>query len=222
MRILALNGASAAAGIGFGLLTAENDSLRTESETLLPGRDGAGLPLLLQHALFRTGWSPASLALIAVVIGPGSFTGLRASLALAHGLALGSQALVVGVTVGEALAPVLREAGGTDEIWCVSQARRGRVFIERPLTGLPVLAAMLDALPVPSGPVLLGGDASAAVAEALDAPGSVRLSGLSAPTAAMVASAALARRAAALPPRTAQPLYVDPPEARLPQAGRTA
>ncbi len=217
MRILALNGASAASGIGFGLLALEHGRLRTAFEATQPGRDAAGLPALLQHQLDALRWPAARLDLIAVVVGPGSFTGLRATLALAHGLALASRAEVVGVTVGEALAPGLRAAAGGDRFWCVSQARRGRVFIERP-DGVPVQAASLDALPVPERPVLLGGDASEAVADALG--NAATRSGLLGPTAAAVAGAALARRDHALPPLPAQPLYVDPPEARLPENGR--
>ncbi len=220
MRILALNGASAASGIGFGLLVREHGALRTLAEDAVPGRDGARLPLLLQGRLDALGWPAASLDLVAVVVGPGSFTGLRATLALAHGLALGGRAEVVGVTTGEALAPALRARAGDGPFWCVSQARRGRVFIERPDGGVPVQAAMLDALPVPrqpiSGqPVLLGGDASELVAEALGVAS--RRSGLSAPSAAAIAAAALARREGTLPPLPSQPLYVDPPEARLPE-----
>ena len=213
-RILALNGASAAAGIGFGLLALDGAALHSRSEGALPGRDGAALPLLLRERLDALSWPAASLDLVAVVVGPGSFTGLRATLALAHGLALGGGAEVVGVTVGEALAPGLRAVAGDDPFWCVSQARRGRVFIERPDGGLPVQAAMLDALPVPQLPVLLGGDASDLVADALG--GAARRSGLFAPSAAAVARAALSRRDGFLPPLPVQPLYVDPPEARLP------
>ena len=220
MRILALNGASAASGIGFGLLTREHGVLRTLMDDALPGRDGARLPLLLQERLDALDWPAASLDLVAVVVGPGSFTGLRAALALAHGLALGGRAEVVGVTTGEALAPTLRALAGDGPFWCVSQARRGRVFIERPDEGVPAQAAMLDALPLPGQPVLLGGDASELVAEALG--GAARSSGLSAPSAAAIAAAALARREGMLPPLPPQPLYVDPPEARLPEDGGPA
>ncbi len=217
MRILALNGASAATGIGFGLLDLEHGTLRTAFEATQPGRDGAALPLLLQRSLDALRWPAASLDLLAVVVGPGSFTGLRATLALAHGLALGGRAQVVGVTVGEALAPGLRALAGGGRFWCVSQARRGRVFIERPDDDVPVQAIVLDALPPPDQPVLLGGDASDAVADAL---GRVAIrSGLLGPSAAAVAAAALARCDHALPPLPAQPLYVDPPEARLPENG---
>ena len=51
------------------------------------------------------------LDLIAVTVGPGSFTGIRAGLALAHGIALAAGVPIVGVTVGEALADSLPHLG---------------------------------------------------------------------------------------------------------------
>ena len=68
--------------------------------------------------------------------------------------------------------------------------------------------------------MLLGGDASELVAEALGVAS--RSSGLSAPSAAAIAAAALARREGVLPPLPSQPLYVDRPEAKLPENGRRA
>lgn len=234
MRILALNGASSATGAAFGLLTltdgtptlvAEALAPTLIDEALAPGRDGAErLPVLLSERLQASGWRASGFDLIAVVVGPGSFTGLRATLALAHGLALGSPASgsmteVVGVTVGEALGPALSAIAGGDLVWCVSQARRDRVFIESPdRDGWRVEAAMLAGLPEPDGRVLVGGDAGATVADMLEALGHlVRRSGLTMPSMVAIASAALSRRDGMLPPRTSQPLYVDPPEAKLPK-----
>ena len=217
-RVLVLNAASSVLGARFGLLGPHG----VLHEGHADGRGAATeLPMLLDRALDRLGWPASSLRLIAVVVGPGSFTGLRASLALAHGLALGAEAAaVVGVSIGEALGPALDGLAGGGGVWCVSHARRGRVFIEHP--GEPdvrVEAAMLDGLPGVRGAMLVAGDAEQAVAEALLNRGdAVRRAGLAAPSMVEIAAAALRRQAGALPPRPAQPLYVDPPEARLPAA----
>ncbi len=210
-----LNAASAALGARFGLL--RHGLLRHEG--LAEGRGAAtALPPLLDRAFRDLGWPASSLDVIAVVVGPGSFTGLRASLALAHGLALGAGAAVVGVTVAEALAPALRALADGEAVWCASQARRGRVFIERPdLDDAPIHAAMLDALPPCDGPVLVAADAGAAVADALLRRGDrVRRAGIAAPSVVEIAAAASRRLSGALPPRPAQPLYVDAPEAKPP------
>ncbi len=183
----------------------------------------SGLPDAVAALLAAHG---AGLDRIVVNVGPGSFTGLRASLALAHGLALGGAELV-GVTGGEALAQMvaasgpLADAGGTAggarALWVATPARTGRVFIER--DGV-VQAALLDALPEAGGPLLVAGAAAGAVAERLRARGeNLALIGFGRPDAAGLLAAAGLRVAGVLAPREALPLYVDPPEAALPRGG---
>ncbi|MDE2583283.1 MAG: tRNA (adenosine(37)-N6)-threonylcarbamoyltransferase complex dimerization subunit type 1 TsaB [Rhodospirillales bacterium] len=153
---------------------------------------------------------------VAVTVGPGSFTGLRAALALAHGIALGAGIPVIGVSVGEALAAALTLPPGWP-LWSVIDNRRGRVFLERDGR---VTAVGLDDLPPPPGQVALAGDAAAVVAARLAARGHpVMLTDARLPAAEAIARAAAARQANRLPPRDALPLYVDPPSVRLPDAG---
>ncbi len=167
----------------------------------------AALPAMAQAALIQAKVTPAQLAMVAVTIGPGSFTGIRAALSLAHGIALAARAPVVGVTVGEALA-------GPDDgraRWVAIDSRRGRVFLDR---DGKVATVALDALPNPDGPVSIAGDAAIAVASRLAARGfDVLLLPDRIPKPAGVAAAALRRTAAGPDTRPAQPLYVDPPEA---------
>ncbi len=168
----------------------------------------AALPAMAQAALAEAGTAPAKLAMVAVTIGPGSFTGIRAALSLAHGVALAAGVSVVGVTVGEALAAP--DCGRLQ--WVAMDTRRGRVFLERD-GGVSTVA--LDALPEPPGPVSLAGDAAIAVASRLAARGAdVLLRPARMPTPAGVAAAARRRVNAGPDSRPAQPLYVDPPEAR--------
>ncbi len=166
----------------------------------------AALPAMAQAVLAEAGVAPATLGAVAVTVGPGSFTGIRAALSLAHGIALAAGVPVVGVTVGEAL----RSPGDGRAQWVAIDTRRGRVFLDR---AGAVASFALDALPDPGGPVSLAGDAAVAVASRLAARGfDVLLLPGRAPTPAGVAAAA--RRLATADARPAQPLYVDPPEAR--------
>ncbi len=168
----------------------------------------AALPAMAQAALSEAGIMPAQLAMVAVTIGPGSFTGIRAALSLAHGIALAAGVPVVGVTVGEALAAP--DSGRLQ--WVAVDTRRGRVFLEH---GGGVATVALHALPDPLGPVSLAGDAAIAVASRLAARGAdVLLLPARMPTPAGVAAAARRRVSAGPDLRPAQPLYVDPPEAR--------
>jgi len=173
----------------------------------------AALPAMAQAALAQAGAVRAQLAMVAVTIGPGSFTGIRAALSLAHGVALAAGVPVVGVTVGEALrvSDTGRAQDGRAQ-WVAVDSRRGRVFLDR---GGEVATVALDALPDPSGPVSVAGDAAVAVASRLAARGfDVLLLPGRMPTPAGVAAAAQRRMAAGPDVRPAQPLYVDPPEAR--------
>ena len=168
----------------------------------------AALPAMAEAVLSEVGLTPAQLEMVAVTIGPGSFTGIRAALSLAHGIALAASVPVVGVTVGEALA--IPDHGRLQ--WVAVDTRRGRVFLE---FGAEVATVALDALPDPSGPVSLAGDAAIAVASRLAARGAdVLLLPARMPTPAGVAAAAWRRVSAGPDFRPVQPLYVDPPEAR--------
>ena len=173
----------------------------------------AALPAMAQAALTQAGVAPVQLAMVAVTIGPGSFTGIRAALALAHGIALAAGIPVTGVTVGEALR-VADESRAQDgrAHWVAVDSRRSRVFLDR---AGDVMAVALDALPDPVGPVSVAGDAAIAVASRLAARGfDVLLLPGRVPTPAGVAAAARRRTAAGPDSRPVQPLYVDPPEAR--------
>lgn len=167
----------------------------------------AALPAMVAAVLEMAGAPAATLSLIAVTVGPGSFTGLRAALALAHGIGLAAGVPVAGVTVGEALF----DPGDPRVQWAAVDTRRGRVFLEH---GGEVRSAALDDLPSPSGPLVVRGDAAAAVAERLRARGFDVVLGPVLPVPMGIAQAALRRAAAGLPVRPAQPLYVDLPEAR--------
>jgi len=156
------------------------------------------------------------LDLIAVTVGPGSFTGLRVGLAFAKGLALALGIPCVGVGALEALAASEGDAGF---VAAAVDAKRGQIWLQVFIDGRPVMAP--DALSPetaaarlaelwPGGPALLVGSASLALAGVIpQARVSVRL----APDPVAVARSALRLRAPYPPPR---PLYLRAPDARLP------
>jgi tRNA threonylcarbamoyladenosine biosynthesis protein TsaB len=175
------------------------------------------LPALVRETLREAGLHAAALDGVAVTVGPGSFTGIRAALALAHGIALAVGRPVLGVTVAEALADAVPECNGR-ALWVAIDSRRQRVFLHRGEGDFFPVA--LDALPCPAGPIAVAGDAAGAVAARLGARGAdVTLTDARMPLARHVAAVGARRLAGALAPLAAQPLYVDPPEARLPAGG---
>ena len=213
MRILALDAALGACTAG----VTEDDVLRAVAARAAAQGQAGRLAAMAASVLAEAGCTPASLDAVAVTVGPGSFTGIRAALALAHGIALAGGIPVIGVSVGEALAAALPLPLPLPEDWALWSAidnRRGRVFLER---DGGVSAVALDELPRPTGPVALAGDAAATVAAWLAARGNaVMLTAARVPSALGIARAAAARQAGRLPPREAAPLYVDPPAVRPP------
>jgi tRNA threonylcarbamoyladenosine biosynthesis protein TsaB len=181
----------------------------------------AALATMAEAVLAAAGVSAASLDAVAVTVGPGGFTGLRAALALAHGIALGAGCPVVGVTVGEAIAEAFPRLGAR-RLWTAIDSRRGRVFLDRGPRGAEddIGAFELAHLPRPDGPVAIAGDAAIVVAAGLAASeADVALTDLREPLPRHVAVVAVRRLAGELPPREALPMYVDPPEAKLPAGG---
>jgi tRNA threonylcarbamoyl adenosine modification protein YeaZ len=178
----------------------------------------ATLPCLARDVLRAAGVRAAALAGVAVTVGPGSFTGLRTALALAHGIALAAGRPVLGVLVAEALAEAVPGQLGRT-LWVAIDSRRGRVFLHRHAAAAPD-SVTLEALPHPPGPVAVAGDAAIEVAARLAARGDdVMLTDVRLPLARHVAAVGTRRLAGRLAPLPAQPLYIDPPEARPPAGG---
>ncbi|MBL6078961.1 tRNA (adenosine(37)-N6)-threonylcarbamoyltransferase complex dimerization subunit type 1 TsaB [Belnapia sp. T18] len=178
------------------------------------------LPPMAEAVLREAGLAATALDAVAAVVGPGGFTGLRAALALAEGLALGIGRPAIGVTTGEALAAAL--PFGPRAVWSAIDNRRGRVMLERfppgslQAEGPPEVVAETD-LPRPAFPVALAGDAAPAIAARLAAQGlDALLSASRLPSAIAAARVAALRLAGALPPLAARPLYVEPPAVRRP------
>lgn len=217
MRILAIEGALArcsAAVLAGGEVLAARAAEGARGQPAL-------LPPMAAAVLAEAGLDAAALDAVAVGVGPGGFTGLRAAIALAEGIARAAGLPLVGVTTGEALEAALpagRRAGRA--AWAAVDNRRGRVVLEcfaagRTAPGAPMVAG-LDDLPAAPGPVLVLGDAAEAVAAALAARGEAAeaLPGL--PDAVALAAVALRRLGGALPPRDGSPLYAEPPAVRTP------
>jgi tRNA threonylcarbamoyladenosine biosynthesis protein TsaB len=209
MRILALD---SAVGRCSATIVADGVMAACYQRDLERG-PGSVLPLMARDCLHDLGLRAADLDLIAVTVGPGSFTGIRGGVALAQGIAVAAGRPVIGVTVGEALADSLPQLGGRT-LWCATTSRRGRIFLE---FGDQVLSLSIIDLPTPAGLVALAGGAAREVASRLAARGAnVMLTDAVMPTGRHIAEVARRRFLGAIRPLPAEPLYVDPPEAKLP------
>lgn len=83
---------------------------------------------LLARLLADAGWDKRTLDRVAVGVGPGSFTGIRIGIALAHGLALGLGLPTVGVGSLRAIAAALPPAEARLRL-AVRDARREEFFV---------------------------------------------------------------------------------------------
>ena len=154
---------------------------------------------------------------VAVTVGPGSFTGLRASISLAQGVSGGLGVRLVGVGVAEALVEAVVGVGRM--VWVAIDSRRGRVFLVR--DGV-ISVVGVDGLPLAGrgGRVAVAGDAAIAVVSRMAARGDdVMLTDARRPAAWAIGAVAARRLAGGLAAISVQPVYVDPPEAKLPAGG---
>ncbi|GGC24828.1 tRNA (adenosine(37)-N6)-threonylcarbamoyltransferase complex dimerization subunit type 1 TsaB [Asaia siamensis] len=200
-RSLVLNGATLGAG-SCGDVAAFLGSECVAQEHLEGVGATASLAATCQNLLRTLGWQKGPHRIIAVT-GPGSFTGLRASLALADGLAFGFGATLHGVTTGQCF----RSNPAWENSICVTQARRNRIYVEfqdgRFWAGAP------DDLALPEGSCVIGNGAS------LLQDAGLRRIDVAQPDIALIFKAG-SRIPASGP---LQPLYIDAPEARPPAQG---
>ncbi len=194
MRVLALDTATEVCSVALltehGLISDSVEIGRGHAQEILG---------MVDRILAKGGASLASLSGIAAGIGPGSFTGVRVSVAVAQGLAFGAGLAVVPVTSLEALALEAIE-GGADQVLACLDARMGEVYWGCFAARMP---GMLSAL----GPLAVG------------PPAAVRLPEGAAHSAAGLFRG-IGRGFAAYPELSALPgLRIDPDDCRaLPQA----
>lgn len=166
MRMLAFDTSSAICAVavvdGQRVLWADNSPS--------DGRHGEVLLPRIASGLVASGVALSSIELIAVGVGPGSFTGLRIGLATAKGLALATATPLRGVCSLRVLARAAIDQG--DVVVAVIDAGRGEVFgamyrwggdtletLLAPLRAVPEAFARRVAELAPSRAVLCGGGA---------------------------------------------------------------
>ncbi|MCK6452954.1 MAG: tRNA (adenosine(37)-N6)-threonylcarbamoyltransferase complex dimerization subunit type 1 TsaB [Alphaproteobacteria bacterium] len=183
-----------------------------QAERLLP---------MIQAAMDAAGVAYAGLAAIATTLGPGSFTGLRAGLAAARGLALATGLKAVGVTTFDAAAHRVdaNERRGRSVLVAIDTRRDDlfvRIYNEHLAPAGPGRLATVGeaAATAPAGALVLTGDATAALTAALAAERRDAIVALSAGAIDAVAVAELAakRLAGGIAPEPLAPIYLRAPE----------
>jgi tRNA threonylcarbamoyladenosine biosynthesis protein TsaB len=104
-----------------------------EAEVTGPERTAQFLAPRLHELLEQVAWPAASIQLVSVAVGPGSFTGLRIGVTTAKTLAYAVGAEVIGVN---SLAVIARQAPATaSPLWVVMDAQRQELFAAKFVDG---------------------------------------------------------------------------------------
>jgi tRNA threonylcarbamoyl adenosine modification protein YeaZ len=172
----------------------------------------------IDAVLGQAGLAPADLGRVVAVVGPGSFTGIRAGLAAARGLGLALGIPVVGVTTLEALAAEARDLAPGRAVVAVLDARRDEVYAQAftadgAPASPPALLTRAAAAKLAAGhDAVLIGSGAALVAEHLP---DAKIAGPQ-PQAAITTILAIGA-ARAVPDRPPGPLYIRGADAKVPQ-----
>ena len=190
---------------------------RGQSEALLP---------MVERVMAAAKLEFADLAAIGVTVGPGAFTGLRIGLAAARAIALASGKPAVGITTLEAIAAGVPPQPGA--LIVAIDAKREDLYVQGFAGGAAwtpagvAVAQLPEAVALPPGPFALAGDGAARLYAALDGAARARASVIADPAlpdAAIVARLAALRLASGAAIASPRPLYLRPPDAKLPQDG---
>ncbi len=86
---------------------------------------------MIEEALRQAGIEREQIEVLAVGLGPGSYTGIRAAIAIAQGWQLASDAKLLGVGSDEVLAEQSRAQGMIGKVNVVIDAQRNEFYLER-------------------------------------------------------------------------------------------
>jgi tRNA threonylcarbamoyladenosine biosynthesis protein TsaB len=110
------------------ILLADPGGVRCVNQIALTGdeRTAQALAPAIQTLLRKSDWSPRSVDLVAVAVGPGSFTGLRIGVTTAKAFAYAAEAEILGVNTLEVLA--MQAAVRNASLWAILDAQRQELF----------------------------------------------------------------------------------------------
>ena len=195
---------------------AASDAAHGATETLVP---------MLERVLSEAGTTFAAIDRLAVTVGPGHFTGLRAGLAVARGIVLATGVPAVAVTTLETVAAATARADRRGrQVLVAIDSKRSEPYLQifdetlAPVTEA-VACAVEDFVTLQRRgmPLLVAGDAGPPVVEALRRVGRdvAAAPGPTQPDAAVVAALAAERAPVDGPLR---PVYLHAPAVKLPLA----
>jgi tRNA threonylcarbamoyladenosine biosynthesis protein TsaB len=209
------SGAAAAVVLSGRVAASRSDAAPTgQAERLMP---------MIEEVCAEAGARFPDLDLIAVTVGPGSFTGIRIGLAAARGLALATGLPCIGVTSFAAVAAAVQ--GELRPLAVALDSRRDEIFLQcfraADEADAPAMLRPEEAVrTLPQGALWLAGDAAELLAPWLDGRARI-VPGASRPDPGAIALLAAAQWRPGERPPPPRPLYLRAPDTTLPKrAGR--
>jgi tRNA threonylcarbamoyladenosine biosynthesis protein TsaB len=222
-----------AAGSACSVVAAAGDALLASVRCATTHGQAERLMPLVERAMRQAGLAAAALDLVAVTVGPGSFTGIRVGLAAARGIALATGKPLFGVTGFAAVAagPALSAAAADGALLVALESRREDLYVQLydrerrpcgdPVAVMPARLAPVVGAVIGAAPLSIAGDAAGRAAAALSCRHPIAAIPDSAPDAVGVWRAALRRWRQGAHAGEVQPLYLRPPSITLPNRVRS-
>jgi tRNA threonylcarbamoyladenosine biosynthesis protein TsaB len=197
-------------------------ALAYERREMRHGHAEALLPMI-SRVIATAGLVASDIDVVAVSTGPGGFTGIRAGLAAAQGLALATEARLIGVSSFAAVAALVSKAD--TPLLVALDSRRADPYVQlfagdgspttEPAAVLPEHLSTYVAAIGGAG-LRIAGDAAEAAAAAATALDHIEVLPETPPDARGVLGAALAQLAASVQ-SSVRPLYLRPPDVSFPK-----
>lgn len=220
--VLVLNGASSSeqAPSFISIVKKEREGFSLIAEQKTTHKGGAErFPIYFQEFVADGKIRADQIDLISVIVGPGSFTGLRASIAFARGMQMGLNCPAIPLRRGQILFPWLRQQYPNRLIWHVTNARRDRVFVENS-QDKQVRAFNITDIEWPDQDIVLSGEAVSTILPFVPASLKwIQASEREEGDALLMAECAEAVWQTQTQEEALYPLYIDPPKASLPARG---
>ena len=212
---------SVAVSLGEEVLAEQRiDTMHGQAEVLLP---------LVDKVMREAGQAPAALDLVVATVGPGSFTGIRAGLAAARGIALATGARLLGVTSFDAVAVGAAQSNWPETrfLLVALESRREELYVQffdphgdalrEPAAIMPFMFREAVAATIGANPLLVAGDAALRAASGLAQRPDTAVLEDSAPGAVGTLRAGLRRLRLGKAVDAPRPLYLRPPDVTLPE-----
>ena len=203
MNILALEFSSAQRSVAVNSGEGEHSAIHELTDS---GGKGTRAFSLIENALSRANLQRREIDTLAVALGPGSYTGIRVAISIAQGWQLATGLKVIGVSTADVLAAQAQDLGLRGDVDIVIDAQRGELYWARYTlkneptdVSQPLRLARPDEVKavISNEQQIIGPEATTWF------PGGRQVF----PSAAMLASLALARRHS-LPAEKLEPVYL--------------